>query len=308
MNGELDDGNQRPAVAAGLAMVAITAVQFVAARFSLRAHLTSADIASLRFAGAGLVFVPIMWRMGFAKMRALGWRRAFTLALLVGFPYPLIINSGLVYAPASHAAALCPASIVLFSFLLSRIVFKDPIQAVRIVGIVMIIGGLLLFVSPAAGHKGDHVLYGDVLFAVSGIMFSAYAVLLRRWSVDPLSATAAVAFLSCLPLPFVHFLAPTGLGAASIMEIGIQMVIQGLLAGAAAIFLYAYAVRQLGPQIASLFLPCIPITTALTGMVVLGEIPTPRQFVAIAIMTAGIALPWLTRQSAPAARSAADTR
>jgi len=308
MNGELDDGNQRPAMAAGLAMVAITAVQFVAARFSLRAHLTSADIASLRFAGAGLVFVPIMWRMGFAQMRALGWRRAFTLALLVGFPYPLIINSGLVYAPASHAAALCPASIVLFSFLLSRIVFKDPIQAVRIVGIVMIIGGLFLFVSPATGDKGDHVLYGDVLFAVSGIMFSAYAVLLRRWSVDPLSATAAVAFLSCLPLPFVHFLAPTGLGAASIMEIGIQMVIQGLLAGAAAIFLYAYAVRQLGPQMASLFLPCIPITTALTGMVVLGEIPTPRQFVAIAIMTAGIALPWLTRQSAPAARSAADTR
>jgi len=308
MIGELDDGNRRRAVAAGLAMVAITAVQFVAARFSLRAHLTSADIASLRFAGAGLVFVPIMWQMGFAKMRALGWRRAFTLALLVGFPYPLIINSGLVYAPASHAAALCPASIVLFSFLLSRIVFKDPIPAVRIVSIVMIIAGLLLFVSPAAGDKGDHVLYGDALFAVSGIMFSAYSVLLRHWSVDPLSATAAVAFLSCLPLPFVHFLAPTGLGAASVIEIGIQMVIQGLLAGAAAIFLYAYAVRQLGPQMASLFLPCIPITTALTGIVVLGEIPTPRQFAAIAIMTAGIALPWLTRQSAPAARSVTDTR
>jgi drug/metabolite transporter (DMT)-like permease len=308
MIGELDDANRRRAVAAGLAMVAITAVQFVAARFSLRAHLTSADIASLRFAGAGLVFVPIMWRMGFAKMRALGWRRAFTLALLVGFPYPLIINSGLVYAPASHAAALCPASIVLFSFLLSRIVFKDPIPAVRIVGIVMIIGGLLLFVAPAAGDKGDHVLYGDALFAVSGTMFAAYSVLLRHWSVDPLSATAAVAFLSCLPLPFVHFLAPTGLGAASVIEIGTQMVIQGLLAGAAAIFLYAYAVRQLGPQMASLFLPCIPITTALTGMVVLGEIPTPRQFAAIAIMTAGIALPWLTRQSAPAGRSVVDTR
>jgi len=306
MTGEPSEGNRRLAVAAGLAMVAITAVQFVAARFSLRAHLTSADIASLRFAGAGLVFVPIMWRMGFAKMGALGWRRACVLALLVGFPYPLIINSGLVYAPASHAAAVCPASIVLFSFLLSRIVFKDPIPAGRIVGIAVIIGGLLLFVSPAATRNTeDHQLYGDALFAMSGIMFSTYSVLLRRWSVDPLGATAAVAFLSCLPLPLVHFLAPTGLGAASAIEIGTQIVIQGLLAGAAAIFLYSYAVRQLGPQTASLFMPCIPITTALTGMVVLGEIPTPRQFVAIALMTAGIALPWLTKQSAPATRSAA---
>ena len=305
MTGEPSEGNRRLAVAAGLAMVAITAVQFVAARFSLRAHLTSADIASLRFAGAGLVFVPIMWRVGFAKMGALGWRRACVLALLVGFPYPLIINSGLVYAPASHAAAVCPASIVLFSFLLSRIVCKDPIPAVRIVGVLVIIGGLLLFVSPAARNPGDHLLYGDALFAMSGIMFSTYSVLLRRWSVDPLGATAAVAFLSCLPLPLVHVLAPTGLGAAAAIEIGIQLVIQGFLAGAAAIFLYTYAVRQLGPQTASLFMPCIPITTALTGMVVLGEIPLPRQFVAIALMTAGIALPWLTKQSAPATRSAA---
>jgi len=46
----------------------------------------------------------------------------------------------------------------------------------------------------------------------------------------------------------------------------------------------------------------------LIGMVVLGEIPTPRQFAAIAIMTAGIALPWLARQSAPAPRSVVDTR
>ena len=308
MTAELSEGHRRLAVAAGLAMVAITAVQFVAARFSLRAHLTSADIASLRFAGAGLVFVPIMWRMGFAKMRALGWRRACVLALLVGFPYPLIINSGLVYAPASHAAAVCPASIVLFSFLLSRLIVRDPLPAVRIVGVLVIIGGLLLFVSPATTNTGDHLLYGDTLFALSGIMFSTYSVLLRRWSVDPLGATAAVAFLSCLPLPLVHFLAPTGLGAASAIEIGTQIVIQGFLAGAAAIFLYTYAVRQLGPQTASLFMPCIPITTALTGMVVLGEIPMPRQFVGIALMTAGIALPWLTQPSAPAPRSAAAPR
>ncbi|CAM3708984.1 EamA family transporter (plasmid) [Agrobacterium radiobacter] len=58
-------------------------------------------------------------------------------------------------------------------------------------------------------------------------------------------------------------------------------------------FLYTYAVRQLGPQIASLFMPCVPIATALTGMIVLGEIPAPTQFLAIGIMTAGMILPGL---------------
>lgn len=279
-------------MAAGLTMVAITAIQFVAARFSLREHLTSTDIATLRFAGAAMVFTPIMWRTGFANMKALGWRRALVLAALVGFPYPVIINSGLAYASASHAAALCPASIVFFSFLLSRIVFKDAIPRARILGILAIIGGLLLFVSPS-GNKADDVLLGDTLFAGSGIMFSAYAVLVRRWSVDPLTATAAVVFLSCLPIPLVHFMAPSRLGTASAIEIGSQLVIQGALAGAAAIFLYTYAVRQLGAQIASLFMPCIPIATAVTGMAVLGETLTPLQCAAIVIMTAGMVLPAL---------------
>ncbi len=289
---EHDKQLRRPALAAGLTMVAITALQFVAARFSLREHLTATDIASLRFAGAGLVFAPIIWRTGLAKMQALGWRRASVLAVLVGLPYPLVINSGLAYTSASHAAALCPASIVLFSFLLSRIVFKDAIPRVRIVGILAIIGGLLLFVSPA-GNKADDVLLGDMLFTGSGIMFSTYAVLVRRWSVDPLTATAAVVFLSCLPLPFVHFLAPSGLRAASAIEIGSQVVIQGFLAGAVAIFLYTYAVRQLGPQIASLFMPCIPVATAVTDMAALGEIPTPLQWAGIFTITAGMVLPAL---------------
>jgi drug/metabolite transporter (DMT)-like permease len=139
---------------------------------------------------------------------------------------------------------------------------------------------------------GD-VLFGDLLFAGSGIMFSGYAILVRQWSVDSMIATAAVALVSCVPLPLIYVLVPNGLAAASGIEILAQILIQGFLAGAAAIFLYTYAVRQLGPHIASLFLPCVPIATALTGMAVLGEIPTPLQLAAIAIMTAGMVLPVL---------------
>ncbi|MBZ9736820.1 EamA family transporter [Mesorhizobium sp. CA18] len=113
-----DSGNSRLAIIAGLIMIGIYAIQFVAARFSLREHLTATDLAALRFGGAGVVFLPIVWHGGFVSMRALGWRRALALAALAGLPYPLIINWGLTYAPAAHAAALCPASIVFFSFLL----------------------------------------------------------------------------------------------------------------------------------------------------------------------------------------------
>lgn len=284
MADESKQPNRRLALLAGLTMIAITAIQFVAARFSLRGDLTAIDIATLRFAGAGAVFLPIVWQTGFAKLKALGWRRALSLALLVGLPYPMIINWGLTYAPATHAAALCPASIVFFSFLLSRFVFNERVPRAQIIFIAVLIAGLLLFISRAGNGQGDS-LFGDLLFAGSGIMFSGYAILVRRWSVDSTVATAAVVLLSCLPLPAIYLFAPNGLDAAPITEILTQIVIQGFLAGAAAMFLYTYAVRQLGPQIASLFLPCVPIATAFTGMMVLGEIPTVLQFVAIAIMT-----------------------
>ena len=284
-----DSGNSRLAMIAGLTMIGIYAVQFVAARFSLREHLTATDLAALRFGGAGVVFLPIVWMRGFAALKDLGWQRALALAALAGLPYPLIINWGLTYAPAAHAAALCPASIVFFSFLLSRIAFNDGASRQRIVGVLAIVAGLSLFIAPARDGKGG-VLFGDMLFIGSGLMFSAYAVLVRRWRADPVTATATVVLLSCLTLPALYLFAPSHIQAAAATEIVSQIVIQGILAGAAAMFLYTYVVRQLGPQAASLFLPGVPIATAVVGMAILGETPTATQFAAIAIMAAGMGL------------------
>lgn len=282
--------NKRLAIVAGVAFVAITTAQLVAARFSLREHLTASDIVSLRFAGAALFFLPVLLKAGAGRLGALGWRKAGLLALLTGLPYPLIINHGLTYAPAAHAAALSPASIVFFTFLLSRLVFEDKVSNASMIGIGAVILGLLLFVFPAGVVAGD-TLRGDLLFAGSGILFAAYAVLVRLWSVDAVTATIAVVLFSCLPLPLLHALAPSGFGAASSAEIVTQLVIQGFLAGAVAIVLYTYAVRQLGPLPASLFMPCIPVATAFVGMVALGEVPTPHQLIAIAVMIFGMVFP-----------------
>ncbi|ESZ05568.1 MULTISPECIES: DMT family transporter [unclassified Mesorhizobium] len=291
-----EDRNTKPAILAGLAMIGIYAVQFVAARFSLREHLTATDLATLRFAGAGMVMLLVVWRNGRATGKALGWRRALTLAALAGLPYPIIINWGLTYAPAAHGAALCPASIVFFSFVLSRIATREKTSRQRTIGVAAIIAGLILFIAPVRTGGGmKDVLFGDLLFVGSGAMFAAYAVLVRRWRVDPVAATATVVLLSCVPLPLLYFFAPSGLRAASVAEIASQIVIQGFLAGAAAMFLYTYIVRQLGSQAASLFMPCVPIATVLIAMTVLGETPTGAQFAAVLIMAAGMAFSALSR-------------
>ncbi len=296
------DRHMKAAMLAGVAMIGIYAVQFVAARFSLKEHLTASDLAVLRFGGAGMVLLPAIWRSGPVAMKTTGWRRALALATLAGLPYPMIINWGLTYAPAAHGAALCPASIVFFSFLLARLRAKDKPSRQRGIGVAAIVAGLVLFISPAhaAGDMTD-VLFGDLLFVGSGAMFATYAVLVRRWRVDPVTATASVVLLSCLPLPLLYLFAPSGLHAAAAAEIISQIVIQGFLAGAAAMFLYTYIVRRLGSQTASLFMPCVPIVTVAIGAAVLGETPTAAQFAAIVIMAAGMALSAVARPAAETA-------
>ncbi len=282
--------SQSLAVLAGVGLVAITALQFTAARFSLREDLTAADIVILRFGGAAIAFLPIFWRTGWGKLKALGMRRAIALAMLAGLPYPLIINQGLSLAPASHAAALCPASIVLFTFLISRFVLGERAKTATVLGIGAVVAGLVLFVLPLSRMPQD-TLTGDLLFVGSGALFALYGVLVRKWMVPPVTATGAVVLLSCLPLPLVHFFAPSGLGMASGAEIAAQIVIQGFLAGAAAIVLFSFAATRLGPQTASLFLPWTPIATAAIGVVFLGEIPNAQQFLGIGIMMGGMLLP-----------------
>ena len=282
--------SQSLAVLAGVGLVAITALQFTAARFSLREDLTAADIVILRFGGAAIAFLPIFWRTGWGKLKALGMRRAIALAMLAGLPYPLIINQGLSLAPASHAAALCPASIVLFTFLISRFVLGERAKTATVLGIGAVVAGLVLFVLPLSGMPQD-TLMGDLLFVGSGALFALYGVLVRKWMVPPVTATGAVVLLSCLPLPLVHFFAPSGLGMASGAEIAAQIVIQGFLAGAAAIVLFSFAATRLGPQTASLFLPWTPIATAAIGVVFLGEIPNAQQFLGIVFLMGGMLLP-----------------
>ena len=296
-----EDRSTKAAIVAGLAMIGIYAVQFVAARFSLREHLTASDLTVLRFGGAGVALLPFVWRSGLAALKTLPWPQALALAALAGLPYPIIINWGLTYAPAAHGAALCPASIVFFSFLLAQVTGVDKPTRQRGIGVAAVVAGLVLFISPYQPSSDmKNVLFGDLLFVGSGAMFAAYAALIRRWCVAPVTATSAVVLLSCLPLPLLYVF-PSGLHAAATTEIVSQIVIQGFLSGAAAMFLYTYIVRQLGSQTASLFMPCVPIVTVVIGISVLGEMPTVAQFAAIIIMAAGMALSALARPIAEAA-------
>lgn len=276
---------------AGVALVAIYSLQFVAARYSLQENITPTGLTVIRFFAAGALFVPyILFGSGFSKAKELGFVRILILTLLAGYPYLMVINAGIALTSAAYVATIGPGSIVLFSFFLSGIILKNKLEAASLISTALIIFGILLFLYNTLFVDGLSS-FGAMLFVLQGFMFSMYGVLIKRWNVDPVMGTAVVALMSCIPALVPAFSGQLNLEAATTQEIVIQVVIQGFLAGAASVFLYNYLVQNLGPQRTSLFMPSVPIITTVAGYFFLNELLTSMQALGLIMMALGMATP-----------------
>jgi drug/metabolite transporter (DMT)-like permease len=69
-----------------------------------------------------------------------------------------------------------------------------------------------------------------------------------------------------------------------------QAIVQGVLAGAGAIFLFTWSVIYLGASRAVLFPSLVPPFTLLIGYFTIGEAPSVSQLVGLVIVLAGFRL------------------
>jgi drug/metabolite transporter (DMT)-like permease len=94
-----------------------------------------------------------------------------------------------------------------------------------------------------------------------------------------------------LPLLFFCF---ANFLAAGFLQNLIQAVVQGVFAGAGAVFLFTRAVILLGAGRAALFPALVPPFTLVIGFLVLGEAPSLSQLVGLVIVVFGF---WLTQKN-----------
>jgi len=88
----------------GLAAVSIWAAFIVVSRLGVRTSLTPWDVAAIRFGTAGLLLLPYLMKRGLALDR-LGWIGLAAISVGCGAPMVLLVNAGLLFAPAAHGGA-----------------------------------------------------------------------------------------------------------------------------------------------------------------------------------------------------------
>jgi drug/metabolite transporter (DMT)-like permease len=275
-------------IVCGVAAAAFWACGFVAARHGIAVGLSPFDIAFHRYVWAGLLFLPGMMRAGRGDLGGIGWGRGFVFAMLGGPGQAAVSAAGFLLVPLGHGGVIQPACAVVAGLVLSTVVLKEKQPTARLAGAAVIVVGVALIGSEALAAMGTGAVAGDLAFAMAGMMFAVFAMLLRRWRIDPVRATATISVLTLAYVP-LHALA-FGFGrmiAAGWHENIIQVVVQGIFSGPLSIYLFARSVALLGASRAAVFPALVPGLTLLVGFVTLGETPSVPQAFGLAVVLIG---------------------
>jgi drug/metabolite transporter (DMT)-like permease len=129
------------------------------------------------------------------------------------------------------------------------------------------------------------------MFVMAGFMSASFTTLLRLWRISPLPAMAVIGVLSLFLMP-LYFLQN---GFAHMISLGwhenlLQAVLQGVLAGPAALYLFVNSIALIGAGRAAIFFSLIPPFVLLIGWLALAEVPSLLQLSGLVIVLFGFYL------------------
>lgn len=277
--------------ACGILAAVIWGIQSVVSRQSVVDGLSAGDVTILRFLAASLVLLPFaLKRLKPFPVGRLGWKRALILTALVGPSYSLFLVGGAHFAPALHSSVISPGLIPVATALLAVLVLGDRINPLRVVGLAIIVAGIVVFSFEAMANTPtrEGAWIGDLLFVLIALLWSTFGLLARRWGADAVEVTMATCLLSLPLLPLLALVQPIHLLQVPLAAIALQALYQGVLVGAGALFLYTQSVAILGAGRAALFLPLVPVITALAGTFLLGEQASTLEIAGMALAVTGM--------------------
>ena len=278
-------------IACGAGAALFWAAGFTAAKHGIDIGLSPADLAFHRFFWSGVVVLPLVMRERFSDINTLGWGRAIVLTILGGPGLAIISYSGFLLVPLGHGGVIQPSCAAVGGLILAAWVLKEKPPLSRIAGAVVIVLGLTVIGGEAVATIGAHGVAGDLMFMVAGFFFATFGMLLRLWHMAPTRATVIVSAVSLGFIPLYWALHGfTGMLALGWRENLVQAVMQGILAGPGAIYLFARAVALLGAGRAAVFPSLVPGFTLLIGFLALGIVPSVFQLLGFAIVLAGFRL------------------
>ena len=277
----------------------------VVSRYLVTARIDPLDMVLLRYVACFPIAVGLLIAFGRRVWLELPLERLLILLLLAGPPYHLLLTTGYEQATAGAGALLVTGLLTVFSLAvpLAFTTAKPPASAVC--GAVLACIGLAVFA--ASGSTRAITPEGFAIFSSAALSWAMLNVLIRRWKIDPVQLTVALALWSPLFLPVYTSIRPWQGLAGPASELLLQFVYQGWLVAFVATLLFFIAIRYAGAPIAAALQALAPGVSSCLGALLLAEPIGRLQIVGLVITILGVMFAsggeswiasWLGRNSA----------
>ena len=288
----MQKGNQSNAVSvvSVLGALILWSSSFVAIKFAYETY-PPITLAVTRFVVATLILGALTLlpknRMRLAK------KDIFTVAVcgLTGIMlYAVLQNIAMQWTSAS-SATLIIASYPVITLLLESLIYKAKLSALKIAGILIAIGGVVIlsYVKPDARQQGE--LLGSLLLVAAGVVWAVYNLMTKKVvnrypPVTLLFYTTLFGTLFMLPMALIErgqWAPPTAMSFS-------MMLFLGVFCSVAAFLLYNRGLKTMSASSVTSMLNLVPIFGVFFSYILLGEQVTLRKFIGGAVVIFGVML------------------
>lgn len=289
MTNTSDTGNFRIGLASALGVLLIWSSFLVFSRAGVQTTLTPGDITMLRFALAGAITIPFVWRWWPRQLPV--WGAALMVLCGPGAVYSMLTFEGLARTSAAHGGVFTNGSLPLFTVLVVLIVTGLLPARAQLLALGVVVAGAVLFAAPGIAHSDGDTASGIMFLLSAAMLLSVYTFCLKYWRITPRQALVMVNVPNALLfLPVWALVLPSGLTQADPSMIIGQALFQALGPGFLAVILFTLSAEHLGPTATAGFSAAVPATAAMLAVPVLGETLSFLEWAGIGVVTVGLLL------------------
>ena len=288
----MQKGNQSNAVSvvSVLGALIIWSSSFVAIKFAYETY-PPITLAVVRFVVATLILGALTLlpknRVRLAKKDIL----TVVICGLTGIMlYAVLQNIAMQWTSAS-SATLIIASYPVITLLLESLIYKTKLSPLKITGILIAIGGVVILSYVKAGARQQGELLGSLLLVAAGVVWAVYnfmtkKVVNRYPPVTLLFYTTLFGTLFMLPLALIE----RGEWAPPTVTSFSMMLFLGVFCSVVAFLLYNRGLKTMAASSVTSMLNLVPIFGVFFSYILLGEQVTLRKFIGGAVVILGVML------------------
>ncbi len=222
------------------------------------------------------------------------WPKYLLLAFFEPFIYFICETFGLKLTGSPTLSALVIATIPIFSIGAGMIFFKERINFINVIGIILSLTGIVM-VAIAKGELGEHFIWGVVLLLIAVISEVGHASITKSLAGNYSSQVIVMyQFLigSVYLFPLFLWKGIDGFNYEVYFDgdVWYPIICLAVLCSSLAFSLWVSTIKSLGVAKSSIFSALIPVAAAIIAWLLGHEVLNNRQWLGIAISSVGVVL------------------